>query len=236
MRVFSQHLFISQQQQWGPPKEKEQRIGNLKNPPSLAVTSEPWPIGIAVAVMSFPTSYWLSILQHELWFSVLLCDWVGPLRLTKFSNKDHISSVFKRFPIPLEWNAKFLHDKALIFLSDTTFYYFPFASYSPITLIHLLFLLHARHVATFQLLHFLFLLPVYPWTNFSPRCPYGFHISLSLGSNAICWNGLSLTTLTIMTFHLFSLIYSSLCCLLLPDIKWCICSFVCLSPFYFIRM
>ena len=76
-----------------------------KNPPALAVTSEPWPVGIAVAVMSFLTSYWLSILQLELWFSVLLCDWVGLLRVTKFSNKDHISSVFQRLPILLEWSS-----------------------------------------------------------------------------------------------------------------------------------
>ena len=119
----------------------------------VLLSHEHWSIGIAIAIMSFPTSHWLSILWLELWFSMLPCDWVGPLRVTKFNNKDHISAMFKRLPIPLEWNAKSLPESNVIRHLPSSlissFIIFPFAFCIPTTLVPLLFLLHARHVPTF---------------------------------------------------------------------------------------
>lgn len=160
----------------GPSKERGQKMGNcIKEFSCPAVISALWSTGISVAIVF---SY--SILQLELGFSVLLCGWVGPLRVTKFSNKDHISAMLTWLPIPLEWNANSLSASYVIrhFPPSliSSFIFFFLASYIPATLVSLLLLLHAKHVPNFQLLHFIVLLSFFSWTVFllgvHMACPY----------------------------------------------------------------
>lgn len=151
----------------GPSKERGQKMGNCIKEFSLSCCHI-----CALIHWNFCGRYVFSysILQLELGFSVLVCGWVGTLRVTKFCNKDDISAVLQWLRISLEWNVKSLSASYVIRHFPTSlissFIFFFLASYIPATLVSLLLLLYAKHVPNFQLLHFIVLLSFFSWTVF----------------------------------------------------------------------